>query len=114
MVRALVNLVRNAELHGGGLAQVRTVTGDGHVDIVVRDNGPGVPEHERERIFERFARAGGTKTGTGSGLGLSIVAGTVRRHGGEVWCTQADGGGAELVVRLPLSDPASDAQGGRS
>ncbi|RYB92286.1 HAMP domain-containing histidine kinase [Nocardioides glacieisoli] len=104
MVRALVNLVRNAELHGGGLADVRAVAEGDHVDIVVRDRGPGVPPTERERIFERFARAGGTKTGTGSGLGLSIVAETVHRHGGKVWCASADGGGAEFVVRLPLSD----------
>ena len=104
MVRALVNLVRNAELHGGGLADVRAVAEGDHVDIVVRDRGPGVPPTERERIFERFARAGGTKTGTGSGLGLSIVAETVHLHGGKVWCTSADDGGAEFVVRLPVSD----------
>lgn len=104
MVRALVNLMRNAELHGGGLADVRTVAQEDHVDIVVHDRGPGVPPTERERIFERFARAGGTKTGTGSGLGLSIVAETVHRHGGEVWCAEETGGGAEFVVRLPLAD----------
>ena len=104
MVRALVNLVRNADLHGNGLAEVVTRWGDDHVDIVVRDRGPGVPAGERQRIFERFARAGGTKTGTGSGLGLSIVAETVRLHGGEVWCSEAAVGGAEFVVRLPLSD----------
>jgi len=108
MVRALVNLVRNAELHGGGLASVRTEVHGDHVDITVRDTGPGVPPDERERIFERFARAGGTKVGTGSGLGLSIVAETVRRHGGTVWCAGADGGGAEFVVRLPLSRPEVD------
>jgi signal transduction histidine kinase len=60
-----------------------------------------VPAEDRERIFERFARAGGARTGTGTGLGLSIVAESVHRHGGAVWCTQADGGGTELVVRLP-------------
>ncbi len=102
MVRALVNLVRNAELHGGGLCDVRIVGSDAHVDIVVSDRGPGVATDERERIFERFARAGQTKAGTGSGLGLSIVAETVTRHGGRVWCDGGPDGGADFVVRLPL------------
>jgi signal transduction histidine kinase len=102
MARALVNLIRNAEIHGGGLAGVRIDATETHVEITVGDRGPGVPPEERERIFERFARAGGTKTGTGSGLGLSIVAETVSRHGGQVWCDDGPGGGAEFVVRLPL------------
>ena len=103
MVRALVNLVRNAEIHGGGLAEVRIDATDTHVDITIGDRGAGVPPDERQRIFERFARAGGTKAGTGSGLGLSIVAETAGRHGGQVWCGDRPGGGAEFVVRLPLS-----------
>ena len=103
MVRALVNLVRNAEIHGGGLAEVRIDATDTHVDITIGDRGAGVPSDERQRIFERFARAGGTKAGTGSGLGLSIVAETAGRHGGQVWCGDRPGGGAEFVVRLPLS-----------
>jgi signal transduction histidine kinase len=103
MVRALVNLIRNAEIHGGGLAEIRVDATDTHVDITVRDRGPGVPVDERRRIFERFARAGGAKAGTGSGLGLSLVAETVSRHGGQVWCEGDPGHGAEFVVRLPLS-----------
>ena len=102
LVRALANLVRNAELHGDGLSDVRIVPSDTHVDIVISDRGPGVAPDERERIFERFARAGGTKVGTGSGLGLSIVAETVTRHGGRVWCDDGPNGGADFVVRLPL------------
>ncbi|SED14467.1 Signal transduction histidine kinase [Nocardioides exalbidus] len=101
MVRALVNLLRNADLHGGGLSHVDVSATPHHVDIVVSDAGPGVAPHERRRIFERFARAGGTKVGTGSGLGLSIVAETVGRHGGQVWCEDAELGGAQFVVRLP-------------
>ena len=102
MVRALVNLMRNAEIHGGGLSEVRIDATETHVDITIGDRGPGIPPDERQRIFDRFARAGGTKTGTGSGLGLSIVAETVSRHGGQVWCGGRRGGGAEFVVRLPL------------
>lgn len=103
MVRALVNLLRNAEIHGRGVADVRLDATSTHVEITVRDRGPGVPAKERERIFERFARSGGAKAGTGSGLGLSLVAETVGRHGGQVWCQGRPGAGAEFVVRLPLS-----------
>lgn len=104
MARAFVNLIRNAEMHGGGLAELRIDATETHVEITVGDRGPGVPPDERQRIFERFARAGGAKAGTGSGLGLSLVAETVSRHGGQVWCEGRPGHGAEFVVRLPLSD----------
>ncbi len=101
VVRALTNLIRNAELHGTGLRRVRLVARSSAVEVHVEDAGPGVPPEERERIFERFARAGGQKAGTGSGLGLSIVQQTVRNHDGDVWCQETDEGGADFVVRLP-------------
>jgi signal transduction histidine kinase len=101
MLRVLTNLFRNAELHGGGLTGVTIVDRGDHVDVHVEDRGPGVPAEDRARIFERFARAGGEKAGTGSGLGLSIVEQTVRNHAGSVWCTDRPGGGGEFVVRLP-------------
>ena len=102
LVRALTNLYDNADIHGGGLAQVRLLTRGGYVDVHVEDAGPGIPPSDRERVFERFARAGARKEGTGSGLGLSIVAQTVRNHGGSVWTSEAPTGGAAVVVRLPL------------
>ena len=104
MLRALTNLFENADTHGGGLAGVRLHPHDRFVDIHVEDHGPGVPAADRERIFERFARAGGRKVGTGSGLGLSIVARTVHNHGGSVWCATRPGGGATFVLRLPSVD----------
>jgi signal transduction histidine kinase len=104
MMRVLTNLMRNAELHGGGLSGVTVIDRDEVVDIQVEDNGPGVPEADRARIFERFARAGGQKVGTGSGLGLSIVHQTVRNHGGDVWCADRPGGGAAFIVRLPATN----------
>jgi signal transduction histidine kinase len=101
MLRVLTNLFRNAELHGGGLTGVSVVDRGDVVDLRIEDRGPGVPTEDRTRIFERFARAGGQKAGTGSGLGLSIVEQTVRNHGGDVWCADGPEGGAEFVVRLP-------------
>jgi len=101
VLRALTNLFRNADLHGGGLTGVVVVDGGDVVDVRVEDSGPGVPVADRTRVFERFARAGGQRAGTGSGLGLSIVEQIVRNHGGEVWCTDRPAGGAVFVVRLP-------------
>jgi signal transduction histidine kinase len=102
MLRALTNLFDNADVHAGGLTGVRITAIPGFVDIHVEDRGPGVPAEDSDRIFERFARADGAKAGTGSGLGLSIVAQTVRNHGGGVWCANRDDrGGAEFVLRLP-------------
>ncbi|MFZ2012720.1 MAG: ATP-binding protein [Nocardioides sp.] len=104
VLRALINLFDNADLHAGGLTSVRLEEGAGQVDILVGDRGPGVPPEDTDRIFERFARAGGAKAGTGSGLGLSIVAQTVHQHGGQVWCVNRPDGGAEFVLRLPTID----------
>jgi two-component system sensor histidine kinase MtrB len=105
--RALLNLFVNAETHGGGLTAV-TVTRSGNQAVVfVDDAGDGVPPAERERIFERFARAGSRGSRPGTGLGLSLVAETLRAHGGAVWCTDAPGGGARFAVRLPLRTPPS-------
>lgn len=104
MVRAFTNLFRNAEIHGGGLTGVRLIDRGDVLDVQVEDRGPGVPAADRTRIFERFARAGGQKAGTGSGLGLSIVEQTARNHGGDVWCADRPGGGSVFVVRLPAVD----------
>ena len=107
LLRALTNLFQNADLHGGGLTRVRVVVHEAFVDIHVEDRGPGVPVTDRKRIFERFARAGGQKVGTGSGLGLSIVEQTVRNHHGDVWCTDAPGTGSAFVLRLPTTRSSS-------
>jgi signal transduction histidine kinase len=102
--RALVNLVENAQRHGGGVVAVTTTRADDDVLVMVDDAGPGVPPDERGRIFERFVRGGSRGSLPGSGLGLSLVAETVRAHGGAVWCTdRPDGPGARFTVRLPAA-----------
>ncbi len=103
MVRALINLYDNADLHGQGLVAVVVTEHHGHVELHVHDRGPGVAAEDRLRVFERFARSRGAKAGTGSGLGLSIVAQTVDQHGGRVWCTHTEDGGSDFVIRLPRS-----------
>ncbi|HEY0903591.1 MAG TPA: HAMP domain-containing sensor histidine kinase, partial [Marmoricola sp.] len=65
LLRAFTNLFRNADVHGGGLSAVVVERLDDVVEVRVQDRGPGVPVGDRARIFERFARAGGEKDGTG-------------------------------------------------
>lgn len=100
--RALINLFENADRHGEGLRRV-TVTGEPtRVTITVDDAGPGVPTVDRDRIFEPFVRGGSRGSLPGTGLGLSLVAETVRAHGGAVWCSEVPGGvGARFALRLP-------------
>jgi signal transduction histidine kinase len=101
--RALVNLFENADRHGGGVTAVH-VRSDGDAAVIeVDDEGPGVPAADRERVFERFVRGGSRGSLPGTGLGLSLVAETVRAHGGAVWCATAPRGGARFAMRLPLA-----------
>ncbi len=100
--RLFRNLFENAETHGGGLTGVEITRAGPDVLVLVNDSGPGIPPHDRERVFERFA-TGATKRGSssGTGLGLALVAETAAVHGGAVWCTASPSGGAQFVVRLP-------------
>ncbi|ADB32952.1 histidine kinase [Kribbella flavida DSM 17836] len=102
--RLFRNLLENAERHGGGLASVEISRLGAEVVVTVDDSGTGVPAADRERIFERFA-TGPSRRGSssGTGLGLALVAETAAAHGGAVWCTDAPGGGARFVVRLPAA-----------
>lgn len=106
--RVVANLIENANTHGGGVVGMSARRGRGCVRLEVDDAGPGVPDDERERVFERFARgqaASRRGTGEGIGLGLSMVAEHVRLHQGSVWVEDRPGGGARFVVELPLAGP---------
>jgi signal transduction histidine kinase len=106
LLRRLVrNLLDNARRYGGAAPiEVALVRGEHGVVLAVRDRGPGVPEAERERIFEPFYRAQGvSKTAGGVGLGLALVRSIARQHGGDVACVPRDGGGSEFRVTLPLA-----------
>ena len=87
---------------------VRTVDGLARSVIEVRDHGPGISADDAPKVFERFYRADTSRTREtgGSGLGLAIVAAIVGAHGGSVWVQATDGGGATLVVTLPLREDA--------
>jgi len=101
--RVIRNLIENARRHGGDRSpEIRVGRTSDWATVSVRDHGPGVPEGERERIFEPFYRlAGSSETGRGSGLGLALVRQIARHHGGDVQCRTAEGGGSAFVVTLP-------------
>ena len=99
VVRNLVAAARHAD--ESIAVAVRTV-GDG-VELVVEDDGPGIPEEQRRRVFERFVRLDEARArdAGGSGLGLAIVQEIVAAHGGTVAVSDSSRGGARMVVRLP-------------
>jgi signal transduction histidine kinase len=98
------NLMENAVRHGraGGSVTVRVEVGGGGPALVVDDDGPGVDESDRERIFEPFVRANGalSEEVPGSGLGLALVAQQVRDHGATIAVGESPLGGARFSVRF--------------
>ena len=102
--RIVSNLVANARTHGEGLVRLAVSRRDARAVIEVDDAGPGVPEPDREVIFERFVHRP-TRSGQrdrGSGLGLALVAQLTALHRGRVRVEDRPGGGARFVVELPL------------
>ena len=114
--RAITNLVDNACKFdvSGGLIEVVVDGGT----LTVLDRGPGIAEHERDQVFDRFHRADAARSMPGSGLGLSIVKDVVVRQGGTVFATAREGGGSAIGFTLPLSpewpDPGPPGEGGVS
>jgi signal transduction histidine kinase len=96
LARAVGNLVENARRHGSGRVTVTTLDVHGLALLEVEDEGAGVADDERERVFERFH-------GRGSGLGLAIVRATAERHGGTAYAH-----GARFTLELPAVRKASD------
>jgi signal transduction histidine kinase len=98
--RVLTNLVDNAVRHTASKVEI-ALTSDGV--LTVTDDGPGIPEQDRERVFNRFTRldSGRSRDEGGAGLGLAIVLETVRAHGGGVVLEDASPG-LRVVVRLPV------------
>ena len=104
LVRVVRNLVDNALRHATRAVAVTVEPGD-EVVLLVDDDGPGIPEQDRERVFDRFHRVDGPRTrdAGGTGLGLAIVRELVASAGGTVAVGQSPAGGARLRVGLPAA-----------
>jgi signal transduction histidine kinase len=102
--QCLTNLVENALKYApqGSPIELLATGGSSAVRLHVRDRGPGVPEPERLRIFERFVRGSAAEGCSGSGLGLSVVRLLMERMGGDVEVAEAPGGGADFQLVLPV------------
>jgi two-component system sensor histidine kinase BaeS len=112
--QVLGNLLSNALRFTpeGGPVEVH-VTADGpDAVLAVTDSGPGIPEGELPRVFDRFFR-GSRSRGDGSGIGLAVVRELVAAHGGAVSAANAPGGGARFEVRLPRGHPLAMQDGGQ-
>jgi signal transduction histidine kinase len=107
--RMVRNLIENARRHGGDGPIAVTVGAEpagAGVRLEVADNGPGVPEAEREKIFAPFYRLAGAEGG--SGLGLALVREIARRHGGDAHCLAGRGAGSVFRVVLPAAARPAD------
>ncbi|EAV40551.1 Signal transduction histidine kinase-like protein [Stappia aggregata IAM 12614] len=110
LAQVLINLITNAQMHAFGDDQSGQITitgkaaGSDEIELVVADNGHGIPEDLRQQVFERFFT---TKLASGgNGLGLSIVRNIVESVlGGTVSASNAQGGGATLTIRFPRVSP---------
>lgn len=105
--QVVANLLQNADFYAGGVTDVVVADRGPSLRMEFGDRGPGIPEHERQTIFGRFARGGASESPEaprGSGLGLALVAEHVTLHGGRVWVEGRDGGGALFVVEIPRRD----------
>lgn len=105
LCRVLRNLGDNAVRHARSVVRFSLREVDGRVELAIEDDGDGVAEVERERIFERFVRLDDARARDdgGSGLGLAIVSEIITAHGGSVSATRSSLGGARFDVVLPTS-----------
>ena len=107
--RVLKNLLGNAQKYGreGGRIGIRLEHGPDAVHLAVTDDGPGIPQAEKERIFERFYRTAAPRAEgpVGSGLGLPIARALVELHGGRLWVESVLGQGSTFYVSLPTGRP---------
>ena len=101
--RALRNVLDNAGRHAHAAVIVQLHELGPVAELVISDDGPGIPPERTAEIFERFARLDEARTGGAGGTGLGLGLAIVRRHGGEVVVDAAPAGGARFTITLPLS-----------
>jgi signal transduction histidine kinase len=104
LTQVLLNLVGNAiKFTDAGEVRVTAKVINGHFAVSVADTGPGIPEHERTRVFEEFHQidSSSTKAKGGTGLGLTIAKRIVEMHGGRIWVESTLGKGSTFQMELP-------------
>lgn len=103
--RAIDNLLANVRAHTpeGTVATFTAARRDGNVVVEVSDDGPGVPDGQLPRIFDRFYRAGAPSHRPGSGLGLAIVSAIIAAHDGTAEAARSDSHGLRVTLTLPAS-----------
>lgn len=111
LARAIHNVCDNAARHATTRITLTTREDHEHALLTVTDDGTGIPESDRSRVFERFTRLDEARqtTAGGTGLGLAITLDIVQRHGGTITIQEAEGGGASFVISLPTSEPRPEA-----
>lgn len=111
LAQVLANLLINAQQAltdrpAPRIVRLLTALRDGRVAVTVADNGPGVPEELRRKVFDPYFTT--KPAGVGTGIGLSICRNVVEAHGGEVRLTSEPGGGARFDILLPVAAPAHE------
>ena len=103
LAQALANVLHNATFHApaGSEIEIRPTVQDGVLHLRVRDHGPGIPEGDGRRLFEKFYRPPGSRAG-GTGLGLAITRGLMRAMNGDATARNHPEGGAEFTLSLPV------------
>jgi signal transduction histidine kinase len=102
--RAVRNVVDNAARHARTRISITLGTTGDHADLTIIDDGPGIPNADRKRVFDRFVRLDHDRSrlGGGAGLGLPITRDILTAHGGTITVLDAPGGGARITLRLPI------------
>ena len=100
----LDNLIGNALRYARSVVRVAVLPAGQWVRLVVEDDGPGIPEADRQRVFDRFVRVAPEVGGGGAGLGLALVEALVQGRGGTATAGAAPSGGARIEVRWPVAN----------
>ena len=106
----LDNLIENGRRYASSVVRVVVLPAGRWVRLLVEDDGPGIPQADRERVFDRFTRLR-PEAGGGSGLGLALVAALVQGRGGTATAGATPAGGARLEIRWPTpANPAPESR----
>lgn len=106
--RIVGNLIDNAQRHAGGVVEISIVSSDGFVDVIVRDEGPGIAPEEFNRLFEPFTRGEDAHHTSGAGLGLAIANEQAGLLGARLRVESVVNEGSRFIITLPLSEVSGE------